>query len=77
MKGGIILGYRKLDNGRANVTGENILRFREESKYTQDQICAEFQKRGYSFYANDLYKIENAKRLVKDWELLILSLIHI
>ena len=46
-----------------NITGKNIKKIREESKITQEDLCARMQTMGYQINRSDISKLENGKRL--------------
>ena len=63
------MGARKLNNVYLNIISKNIKKYRGERKLSQPDICRELALMGIPMYNNDIYKIENNKRTVKDYEL--------
>ena len=49
-------------------TGKNIKKIREESKITQEDLCARMQTMGYQINRSDISKLENGKRFISDFE---------
>lgn len=65
---------RKLNN-KANVISENFKKFRQESGYSQRELCEKLELMGLQLYKADIYSIEHNKRSVKDFELLVFSIV--
>ncbi len=64
-----IYGY---DN-KCNICGANIKRIREQKKVTQTDLAARLQVRGVQLNQNSVCRIEKGKRVVADYELLIIA----
>lgn len=56
-----------------NVTGQAIKELREQKGLTQLQLAMKLVPYNVSLSDNDLYKIENNYRLVKDFELFAIA----
>ena len=56
-------------NDKVNITGNNIKKFRIQLNLSQEQLCNKLSLLGITLYKNDIYRIENNKRVVKDFEL--------
>lgn len=54
---------------RVNIIGNNLKYYREKFNISQEQLCNKLALLGITLYKNDIYKIENNKRTVKDFEL--------
>lgn len=55
---------------KINIIGQNLKKYRTELKISQEQLCNKLSLLGITLYKNDIYRIENNKRVVKDFELL-------
>lgn len=60
-------------NNNVNIIGLNLKKYREKNKVSQEQLCNKLALLGITLYKNDIYRIENNKRAVKDFELWGLS----
>lgn len=58
----------KFEN-KVNITGSNLKKIRTEMNISQEQLCSKLSLLGITLYKNDIYRIENNKRAVKDFEL--------
>lgn len=58
----------KFEN-KVNIIGTNLKKFRTEMNMSQEQLCNKLSLLGITLYKNDIYRIENNKRAVKDFEL--------
>lgn len=56
-------------NDKVNITGNNLKKFRIQLNLSQEQLCNKLSLLGITLYKNDIYRIENNKRVVKDFEL--------
>ena len=56
-------------NNNTNIVGINLKRYRELNNISQEQLCNKLALLGITLYKNDIYRIENNKRIVKDFEL--------
>lgn len=52
-----------------NIIGINLKKYREQQKLSQEKLCDKLALLGITLYKNDIYRIENNKRLVRDFEL--------
>lgn len=55
--------------GNVNLIGSHLKAFKETKKISQEQLCNKLSLLGITLYKNDIYRIENNKRTVKDFEL--------
>ena len=55
------------------ICGENIRRIRAQKKVTQTDLAARLQVRGVMLNQNGICRIEKGKRVVADYELLIIE----
>lgn len=56
-------------NDNVNVIGNNLKIYREQQNISQERLCDKLALLGITLYKNDIYRIENNKRLVRDFEL--------
>ncbi len=56
-------------NGKLNVTGKLLKKYREKEKISYEQLSARLELMGISIHKQSIYDIENNKRTVKDYEL--------
>ena len=56
-------------NGKLNVTGKLLKKYREKQKISYEQLSARLELMGISIHKQSIYDIENNKRTVKDYEL--------
>lgn len=54
---------------KINIIGPNLKKYRTELNISQEQLCNKLSLLGITLYKNDIYRIENNKRVVKDFEL--------
>ena len=54
---------------KVNIIGTNLKKYRKELNMSQEQLCNKLSLLGITLYKNDIYRIENNKRTVKDFEL--------
>lgn len=67
-------GSRKLNN-KSNVISENFKIFRQESGFSQSELCNRLELMGLQLFKADIYSIEHNKRSVKDFELIGLCVV--
>lgn len=60
-------------NGKNNICGEQVTRFRKEMKISQRQLADNLQLVGLDIDKNAVQRIEAGKRFVTDIELVALS----
>ena len=60
-------------NSKTNIIGENVRKYRTKMNLTQRELCDKLDLYGLNLYHSDIYRIENNKRIVKDYESLALS----
>ena len=58
---------------KCNICGENIRQIRMRKKVTQTDLAARLQVRGVQLNQNSICRIEKGKRVVADYELLIIA----
>ena len=63
----------KSSDGKNNICGESIARFRKEAKLSQRQLADKLQLVGLDLDKNAIQRIEAGKRFVTDIELVALS----
>ena len=56
-----------------NICGENIRLIRLKKKVTQTDLAARLQVRGVQLNQNSICRIEKGRRVVADYELLIIA----
>lgn len=57
---------------KANISGKLIRKARIENNLSLEKLSNKLELIGITLYPNDLYLIENEKRIVKDFELVAL-----
>lgn len=57
-------------NGRSNVIGNNIKKYRELKHLTQRELSNKIALLGVDIYHSDISLIENEKLLLKDFEII-------
>ncbi len=62
------MGASKLNN-QLNIIGKNIKSYRLKNKLSQNDVCCKMALLGISLYQYDIYRIENGKRTIKDFEI--------
>ena len=60
-------------NNKSNIIGSNVKKYRTEHQWTQEELCKKIDLYGINLYHSDIYLIEHNKRIVRDYEALILS----
>lgn len=55
--------------GKTNIIGNRLFFYRKQLNISQEQLCNKLALLGITLYKNDIYRIENNKRTVKDFEL--------
>ena len=65
---------KKFNNSR-NVIGNIIKEHREKKKYTKTELSHKLELLGVELDRFELYKIENSKTSVKDFELIALCIV--
>lgn len=60
-------------NDKYNICGEYFKKVREAQNLSQDDLSAKLSLVGVTLYKNDIYRIENNKRTVRDYELAAIS----
>ena len=56
-------------NENFNIISHNLKKYRELNNLSQEQLCNKLALLGITLYKMDIYRIENNKRTVKDFEL--------
>lgn len=56
-------------NNKINISGNKLKKYRLQRNLSQEQLCSKLSLIGITLYKNDIYRIENNKRAVKDFEL--------
>ena len=57
-------------NGKSNVIGKNIKKYRELRGLTQRELSNKIALLGIDIYHSDISQIENQKLLLKDFEII-------
>lgn len=63
------MGASKLNN-KLNILGANIKNLRLKNNYTKAYLSRKLELLGIVIYSQDIYRIENRKRTIKDFEVL-------
>lgn len=61
-------GLKKF-NDKMNIVAKNIHKYRTMRNMTKPDICKDLALIGVTLYPNDIFKIENFDRSVRDFEL--------
>ncbi len=61
--------FKKI-NGKSNVIGKNIKKYRELRHYTQRELSDKIALLGIDIYHSDISLIENNKLFLKDFEII-------
>lgn len=56
-------------NNNFNIISHNLKKYRAKNNMSQEQLCSKLALLGITMYKMDIYRIENNKRTVKDFEL--------
>ena len=64
-----IMKFKKI-NGKSNVIGKNIKKYRELRQYTQRELSDKIALLGIDIYHSDISLIENNKLFLKDFEII-------
>lgn len=59
-------------NGKANVLGKNVKKYRELRELSQRELSDKIALLGIDIYHSDISQIENNKLLLKDFEIIAL-----
>jgi len=59
-------------NGKSNILGKNIKKYRELRHLTQRELSNKIALLGVDIYNSDISQIENQKMLLKDFEIVAL-----
>ena len=60
-------------NGKSNVIGKNIKKYRELRNLSQRELSDKIALLGVDIYHSDISQIENQKLLLKDFEIIAFS----
>ncbi len=63
----------KAPDGRNNISGKKVKKYRLEKKVSQYKLAAKIQAMGYDVDNHFVRRIENGERFVTDIELIILA----
>ncbi|MBE6985470.1 MAG: helix-turn-helix transcriptional regulator [Ruminococcaceae bacterium] len=65
--------HNRANDGRNNLCGKNVAKFRKELKLSQRQLADQLQLIGLDIDKNAIQRMEAGKRFVTDIELVALS----
>ncbi len=60
-------------NNKINVIGDFLSQERKKKGYSKALLCRKLKELGVNFDRNEIYRIENFKMSVKDFELIALA----
>lgn len=63
----------KQENGKCNISGQNIRHLREAADLSQEQLAAALQLAGLNLNQKAISRIETGERVIPDYELLYFS----
>lgn len=55
-------------NGKSNIIGKNLKKYRELRELTQRQLCDRLELFGLIFYPADINNFEHESKAIKDFE---------
>lgn len=58
----------KTINGKMNIIGANLKKYRLSKGYTQRKLCEKLELLGITMYHSDIHAIEYYKKTVRDFE---------
>lgn len=62
-------------NNNPNIIGQLIKQAREKKHFTKVDLCRELELLGIEMSRNEIYRIENNKMIVKDFELVAFCIV--
>ncbi len=63
------------ENNRINVIGDTLKKARKNKGYNKTELCHKLELLGINFERNEIYRIENYKKSVKDFELIAFCIV--
>lgn len=63
------------DNKSINIIGDLLKQAREKKGYSKTELCNKLDLLGINFERNEIYRIENYKKSVKDFELVAFCIV--
>ena len=60
-------------NNKPNMIGKKLYEARIKKGYTKTELCRKLELLGIEFDRNEIYRIENFRMTVKDFELIALA----
>lgn len=62
-------------NNKPNLIGQIIKKARQKKKFSKVDLCRELELVGIEMSRNEIYRIENNKMIVKDFELVAFCIV--
>jgi len=62
-------------NQKPNIIGKVLAKERKKSGYSKADLCRKLELLGIEFDRNEIYRIENSKMSVKDFELIAFGIV--
>lgn len=62
-------------NNQPNIIGKILLQARKKKGLSKTDLCRKLELLGIEFDRNEIYRIENSKMSVKDFELVAFSIV--
>lgn len=62
-------------NNQPNMIGKTLSHARKEKGYSKTELCRKLELLGIEFDRNEIYRIENYKMSVKDFELIAFAIV--
>ena len=59
----------KTINGKLNIIGNNIKKFRKNKGYSQRELSEKLELLGLTIYHTDIHKIEHGTKAIRDFEI--------
>ena len=62
-------------NGKKNIVGNNLKRYRELKDLSQRDVCKKLELLGLQIYNSDIHYMEHGQKPIKDYESKALSIV--
>ena len=62
-------------NGKKNIVGNNLKRYREQKGLSQRDVCKKLELLGLQIYNSDIHYMEHGQKPIKDYESKALSIV--
>jgi len=62
-------------NGKKNIVGNNLKKYREQKGLSQRDVCKKLELLGLQIYNSDIHYMEHGEKPIKDYESKALSIV--